>query len=1149
MMTKRIFSLCVSLTMVSVMMVASNTPIGQQLKQRKNHGKIVSVQGEAKANFSLAKTSKTKALLTPSRVIAQPNEALKSMAYGFLIGPDGKDWYYTENFTFNGNFYSQAEITVYDNKHDKQGVIKVGGIEGRNVNMIEPFGYITKKFFDRNDATLELLVNVHATGTAQGGFNDDHYETRVFSLNGDSVMSYPYSGIMVSADLSSYETYQRLLLPHEVKENGESITKVDVMAPAGYGQTEPKLEHTFSVPTALTEYCNGSFLNFYEIDHTPYYILSYYEKPWADGYDLTTWDPIVTPDNHYEIHVFDRKFKQVDSISVELKVPDNRLYRFAAFNQLSDYDLSKGYFTDSNKFNYVVTYDDYDNATDDDVYNFYVFDNQGMIKTIAENVVNTYGSLKPIPGFDDQMYFMQNIDGVEQIQMVDMPSCAPATLLPAQINGETISTTFDRYPVGDSYQYIISLNSAEGDAEGNVIARLGWYTRDAKFDHFTRFNLGPKGELFRPLLNASSLNPYLFDTDDALEFIFIAKIKKDNSNEIEDVLMVGKEDGSIIYTFRGDDTKGKLRTASLLVDDAEHPELMLICYDYKLYNIEFQHLPFAKFAKGGEGTVANPYLVATAGDLQQMRMEPAAAYKLANDIDMRQTAAYWQPVDNFSGQLDGDNYAISNLRINSHGTEVGLFGNMAPGASVKNLVMLNPEITVNRLNSNVGVISGATVTDTLSNIHVYDASIVAADRNAQATVGGLVGFASVFSEISGSSFRNGDINLPTCSMMGGIVGDARTSTNIVGCYASGNFTDSTTVGGIVGQTGMGSVVANCHTNVNISAQYLAGGIVGYDASRAAISNCVAEGMVSVNKATKWGKLSAGGILGYVETDWTKAETIIISNNISNVKLTLPKSGNDGSVNRIVGFTAINENYEQGETRLKELGLANNYATAEATIGGEAVSSTDATTPQGATKAVSEMSEEWLSSLGYVLGESDSALWRMTKVLPVLRFENKAQALVFSTPTINMQTGEVAELIITVYGADASEINVKSTNPTIADVEIIEETANALKLLVTCKNAGNTTIKATAGNLTATCAVNALVSAIDNVEDEPTTSFTFGHGVITMSGAASMNLYNANGQLIGHVKADALTISHLNHGVYVATAIMPDGSKQSVKFVK
>ena len=58
-MTKRIFSLCVSLTMVSVMMVASNTPIGQQLKQRKNHGKIVSVQGEAKANFSLAKTSKT----------------------------------------------------------------------------------------------------------------------------------------------------------------------------------------------------------------------------------------------------------------------------------------------------------------------------------------------------------------------------------------------------------------------------------------------------------------------------------------------------------------------------------------------------------------------------------------------------------------------------------------------------------------------------------------------------------------------------------------------------------------------------------------------------------------------------------------------------------------------------------------------------------------------------------------------------------------------------------------------------------------------------------------------------------------------------------------------------------------------------------
>ena len=82
---------------------------------------------------------------------------------------------------------------------------------------------------------------------------------------------------------------------------------------------------------------------------------------------------------------------------------------------------------------------------------------------------------------------------------------------------------------------------------------------------------------------------------------------------------------------------------------------------------------------GGNGTAGAPFLVEDADDLNAMRRNLSAHYKLINDINLG-VAPYsegegWNPIDNFIGVLDGNQHTIYNLYINRFLRDnVGLFG-------------------------------------------------------------------------------------------------------------------------------------------------------------------------------------------------------------------------------------------------------------------------------------------------------------------------------------------------------------------------------------------------------------------------------------------------------------------------------------------
>lgn len=935
----------------------------------------------------------------PRAVSDGPSATIKAGSeWGLLEGTDGQDWYYSIDRTAEGYYYTGATLSVYDPTHTLAGTVKIAVPDGKKVNDITPFGTITTKMFDKDASTQEITVSMHAVGDASNGYKGTYY-TYVYTLAGDSLRCYEGSGVLIHYAKDAWSSYTRLLLVNDYTETSDSVDedglpvsvdyeRVDVLKPPSWGSSEPTVEHTFTYSLDNTYYSEGSPFNFMLVDGQGYYTLAMYEKPYVSGYDSSTYDPIFTEDNHYTIRTYDESFSLVDSIAVPIVTPSDTYARMVQFGSFPQANLSRNYFTTDGQLAYVVTWLDYITSKDDYRYAFDVYDSKGeYVKTICDSVYNTFFTLAPIEGQSDQVAFMQEVGDEQQVQMVDIPSCEKKTLLPSDVEGWTISTDINRMKHGDSYQYVVKMLNGTTDDDGNVIARVAWYNPDLTVDHYTTFNLGPDAENFRINLEDNVLDPYLFNTDDGLEYIYIAKIKR-SDNKIDDVVVLADSVGQTIRTFTNDAEKGYLYSAYVMTGNPLKPELAVIYQNDTtgVSTIDFYGLPLSKFAQGGDGTPAHPYVIATIGDLQQVANEPSASYVLGADLDFSGYGKAWTPIADFTGTLDGAGHDIARLNVRATGAEAGLFGSMGEGARVSDLTLTAPTVHVGEATQYAGVLAGECVSDTITGVHVRSAVLTDDGTGASATVGGLVGQAALYSHVGTSSF-DGTIATPGCSPVGGIAGDIRTSTDVAATAVSGTLTASGPLGGIVGSTGTSSGVADSHCSASLTARNTVGGIVGDNGSRGPVTRCYSTSTVTATSPS-WSGLAAGGIVGSLASDWSDSSTPVVSHCVFAGSLHSDATDADAlaSLHRIAGWTIANETYESGDTRHTEHGLADNYAPAATLVGTAAVTSTDATGVEGADKELTAMDTAFLTAQGYAFGADESSPWKATDSLPVLFFE-------------------------------------------------------------------------------------------------------------------------------------------------------------------
>ena len=210
----------------------------------------------------------------------------------------------------------------------------------------------------------------------------------------------------------------------------------------------------------------------------------------------------------------------------------------------------------------------------------------------------------------------------------------------------------------------------------------------------------------------------------------------------------------------------------------------------------------------GSGTNDDPYLISSKEDLIKMSLlvntgdsYVNANYKLTTNIDMEKIDfASIGSTSGFSGVLDGNGYAISNLVINSDNDQVGLISFLNRG-------------TVKNLGIESGIITGGNRTGALVGRTMY-ANIINCYSKA---------------EVNGKN----DV--------GGIVGMFNNST-MLNCYVWGKITSSgVTAGGIVGGANRSidpatpTVLKNCYSLANVTGQQYVGNAIGYDESVAGTS--------------------------------------------------------------------------------------------------------------------------------------------------------------------------------------------------------------------------------------------------------------------------------------------------------------------------
>ncbi|HWR40854.1 MAG TPA: cell wall-binding repeat-containing protein [Patescibacteria group bacterium] len=297
--------------------------------------------------------------------------------------------------------------------------------------------------------------------------------------------------------------------------------------------------------------------------------------------------------------------------------------------------------------------------------------------------------------------------------------------------------------------------------------------------------------------------------------------------------------------------------------------------------------PFA----GGSGTESDPYQIATAEQLDQMRNYLDKNYILKVDIDL---AGYenWEPIGAFqplgdegedaeipqravafTGTFDGDGHKISNVTINQpEGMAVGLFGCIVGGAgntvSIDDLTVENADVTGNFC---VGGVVGFQYGDsTLENISLTGSNTVRGNTY----VAGILG---------GSDRGGGTPELTDCDAAAnivvvggfgnsaGVLGGALDGMTVTGCTATGTVTatgdNCFALGGLLGGAFEGVAVTDCHADavtitVSGANNTMVGGLLGYagtfgEETPTQVTGCSADATIIVSATTN----RVGGLIG------------------------------------------------------------------------------------------------------------------------------------------------------------------------------------------------------------------------------------------------------------------------------------------------
>ena len=258
------------------------------------------------------------------------------------------------------------------------------------------------------------------------------------------------------------------------------------------------------------------------------------------------------------------------------------------------------------------------------------------------------------------------------------------------------------------------------------------------------------------------------------------------------------------------------------------------------------------FSGSGNGDEDSPYLITSATELNEIRNNPEAHYKLMNNIDLtdwiteNSSIEGWEPINEFKGVLDGNGYVISGLWIERPETEkIGFFGSVA-GAIIKRTGIVIPDnkkiVGKKYVGGLVGQTPYTTTEISIDECFVTGGTIESKDQAA----GGILGYTSTNSvTVNIRNCYTANSTVISVDGAGGIVGTAYRNINIENCYSTNTIISANNdkaSGGIAGGFNDAkdsyTIKNSIALNPSIASSKSAGRIIGWvkDGSKTKLSN-------------------------------------------------------------------------------------------------------------------------------------------------------------------------------------------------------------------------------------------------------------------------------------------------------------------------
>lgn len=1082
--------------------------------------------------------------------------------WGILNTQDGEEWMYTINYNYYvpaDNPYDStiesAEVTVYDPNFQVVKTFIANFELGENetrINQVELAPTLSKKFFNV-DNNYEVMLYVHATTEDYTG----HDYTQIYSLgSGEHLTTLEGYNVGVtdnSPDAWS-ENYIMAFMREDINitDDGDMdyLMHFDIYGKAGYGGGS-QLLHTFDVDYELFSgagnYALPLLMNNH--DNKMYYALPRYEKPFFAG----PMTEEITPDNNFIIELFDENFQLVKTTTIPMELEDGALFSFPGMGELmGNADLDFDLFSDGIEPMYIIGNENYIPGADEFITSLYVYDTNGnLVNKIVSNC-DDYISMTGVKGYNPQwcFYFADETTGGEY-HFIDLPSCNVSARIPVILANNVVSNELDRVPVGDGYQYAASLAYGDVDASGNTFHSIAWFNPDGSHNHTDEITLGTDIALAMPYVAGYVLDPYLLNTDENVEYMFLVKEYVDPgiSSETKEYLRVYSNNKMILNIGPNEDTGEILRSIFFINAGKKNPKLVIAYYGDEGFTLHSLTLPLSKFA-GGEGTIENPYLIATVGDMQTITANPGSAYKLTADIDFNNLPWAGNGCD-FTGVFDGNNHTLKNLNL----TGAGIFKRIAGTAVVKNLNIENVTISAT---GDAGVICGwlsgeMSNASRIDNVHIKN---IAATGN-NVTFGGIAGQASLKPQINNCSITQAYYEFDAGATVGGLVGFIRTSTAISNCVFDGTIIANTAGGIVGGSMSADETISNCHALVNIQGSYAAGGIIG-ESGRSIVTNCFVDGTVEADAEKTAG---AGGIVGVLAAPYTTDKTgLVVQNCIvsANVSATVSGTGerDQAIAHRIIGFTSVDEWLVDWESKdpsfdpsdpstypyikgSSDYNFNNNFALDNAKIDPNVAD--EISTTEGQSITAEELTDEFLTEHGFNIG----TVW-MRSLSPLAlageTYNIIAEESQLHLSDANSINGSPALAVFHLDRLYADKVNISLTSNGMAALgeTTISPDGYTIECEVYCIGNGSTNLIATLGDKSA---VVELSTSSTNAADIQSPASAITYDGFTVKANAEISIYNISGICILHGYNEVSTIG-LPKGIYIAT----DGT-ESIKIKK